>query len=144
VLTRVALLEGVIRAGCEASFDAHVREKLAPLWRLFPHAVRVEILREIEADEGAQHCPLVLQIAYPSRAALDEALASPIRSQSRDVTRGLKAFFEGRIFHAVYGAAENWRPATSRSQPREANDLAGRHPEADASGLVLNRQDAAI
>ena len=59
-------------------------------------------MREVEADDGAARYPLVLLITYPSRAALDEALASPLRAQSREVTRGPDAFFEGRIFHAIY------------------------------------------
>lgn len=102
MLTRLAFFEGVIRPGREAEFDAYVDETLAPLWRRFPHATCVEILREAEADDGAHRYPLVLRISYPSRAALDEALASPIRAEGRALTQGLFAFFDGRIFHTVY------------------------------------------
>jgi len=50
---------------------------------------------------------LVLQISYPNRAALDEALASSIRSLSREVTRGLFETFDGRVWHAVYLSADS-------------------------------------
>jgi len=62
----------------------------------------VDVLREVEADEGAHRFPMVLEIAYPDRNALEEALASPTRALGREATRGLFEFFEGRIFHAVY------------------------------------------
>jgi len=107
MLTRAAFFEGAILPGLEAEFDAYVAQKLAPLWRQFPRAIRVEILREVEADDGAARYPLVLQISYPDRAALDEALASPIRTRSREVTGGLLEMFEGRVFHAVYRSADD-------------------------------------
>jgi hypothetical protein len=46
-------------------------------------------MREVEADDGAHRLPLVLQIAYPDRTALNEALASPIRARGREAKRGL-------------------------------------------------------
>ena len=107
MLVRAAFFEGAIQPGREAEFDAYVAQKLAPLWRQFPHAFRVDILREVEADEGAHRYPLVLQISYPNRAALDEALASSIRSLSREVTRGLFETFDGRVWHAVYLSADS-------------------------------------
>jgi hypothetical protein len=102
MLTRLAFLEGKIRPGREGEFDRYMNETLLPIWRQTPHALRVEVMREVEADDGAHRFPMVLQITYPDREALDEALASPIRSLGRDATRGLLEFFDGRIFHAVY------------------------------------------
>ena len=82
-------------------------EKLVPLWRRFPKAVRVEVLREVEAEDGSHRYPMVLEITYPDRAAVAEALASAVRTESREVTKGLSQFFDGRIFHVVYGLAEH-------------------------------------
>jgi hypothetical protein len=62
-------------------------------------------LREVEAEAGAHRYPMVLEITYPDRAAVEAALASPVRAESREVTKGLDAFFEGRIFHVIYGLA---------------------------------------
>jgi hypothetical protein len=52
----------------------------------------------------------VLQITYPSRAAIEDALASKVRFESREATTGLLAMFEGRVFHVVYGLAD-YEPA---------------------------------
>jgi len=38
------------------------------------------------------------------------ALASDARSESREVTKGLLAMFEGRVFQVVY-ALDQYRPA---------------------------------
>lgn len=102
MIKRVAFFEGAVRPGREAEFDTYVKEKLAPIWRRFPKAVRVEILREVEAEDGAHRYPMVLEITYPDRASMAAALASPVRSESREATKGLFDFFEGRILHAVY------------------------------------------
>ena len=98
MLTRLAFFEGKIQSGHEADFDRYVRETLLPTCRQTPHALRVEVMREVEADDDAHRFPMVLQIAYPNRRALDEVLASPVRALGLEATRGLNEFFAGRIF----------------------------------------------
>ena len=107
MLKRFAFFEGAIRPGCEAAFDAYVNERLVPLWTRFPGATRVEILRESEAEEGSHRYPMALAVTYPDRAAMERALASPVRSESREVTKGLHDYFDGRIFHVVYDLADH-------------------------------------
>ncbi len=99
---RLAFFEGTIAPGREVAFDAYIQERLAPLWTKFPGATRVEVLREVEAEEGSRHYPLVLQTTYPERDTIEKALASKARFESREMTKGLLAMFEGRIFHVVY------------------------------------------
>lgn len=100
---RCAFFEGRILAGREDSFRAFVQHKLLPLWRQFPGAERVEVLYAVESDAGAPTYPLVLQIGYPSQAAIAAALDSPQRAESRRLTQELMTMFEGRIFHVVFG-----------------------------------------
>ena len=107
MLKRLAFFEGAIRPGREADLDAYVTEKLVPLWTKFPKAVRVEVLREVDAEDGSHRYPMVLEITYPDRAAVEDALASAVRAQSREVTKGLGQFFDGRIFHVLYGLGEH-------------------------------------
>lgn len=102
MLMRLAFFEGAIRPGCEDQFEDTVKTKLLPIWKQTPRAVRVDVLLEVEADEGAHRFPMVLAIAYPDRNALEEALASPVRGLGREATRELFELFDGRIFHAVY------------------------------------------
>ena len=105
MMKRLAFFEGAIRPGRAAEFDAYVTDRLVPLWTQFPGAARVEVLREVEAEDGSHRYPMVLEITYPNRAAIENALASPVRAQSREVTKGLLEFFDGRIFHVVYRLA---------------------------------------
>lgn len=102
---RAAFFEGRILPGREAEFDAFIAERLLPLWRRFPGATRVDVMREVEAEDGSHRYPLVLQIAYPSREAIDVALASPVRTESRAVSQELLKLFAGRVFHVIYRVA---------------------------------------
>lgn len=102
MLKRLAFFEGRVAEGRDAEFDGYIRERLLPLWNQFPGATRVEVLREVEAEDGSHRYPLVLEITYANRAAIETALVSKVRFESREVTKGLLAMFEGRVFHVVY------------------------------------------
>lgn len=99
---RCAFFEGRILPGRDSAFRAFVQENLVPIWRQFPGAESVEVLFEVEGDEGAPAYPMVLQIAYADRAAIALAMNSPQRARSRVVTQELMAMFEGRIFHVIF------------------------------------------
>jgi hypothetical protein len=99
---RLAFFEGTIAHGREAEFDGYINERLIPLWTQFPGATRVEVLREVDAEDGSHRYPLVLQTTYPKRDLIEKALASKVRFESREMTKGLLAMFEGRVFHVVY------------------------------------------
>jgi hypothetical protein len=99
---RYAFFEGRILPGREGEFEAFVTTRLVPLWTRFPTATKVEILREVDADPGAPPYPMVLALTYPSLEGIEEALASPVRQESRETTKELLAMFEGRVFHTVF------------------------------------------
>ncbi|MDB2408016.1 hypothetical protein N9W17_05820 [Jannaschia sp.] len=102
MMTRFALFEGSLKPGSKDAFRAAVLERLVPLWRQFPGNTDVRVMFGEERDEGAPEFPLILAISYPDRAAMDGALASPFRAQSRDVTGEIVAeHFDGRIHHHV-------------------------------------------
>jgi antibiotic biosynthesis monooxygenase (ABM) superfamily enzyme len=102
---RCAFFEGRVKPGHEASFTDFVRDRLIPLWRQFPGAQEVRVLRQQQADVSEPHYEMVLSIAYPSLDAIDKALASDIRARSRVETAELMKMFEGRIFHTIFTAA---------------------------------------
>ena len=107
MITRFALFEGQLKPGTTEAFRAAVTALLVPLWRQFPGNTDVRVSFGCERDEGAPEFPLMLAISYPDRAALDQALTSPFRAQSRDVTAQIVAqYFEGRIHHHVTEAQE--------------------------------------
>jgi hypothetical protein len=104
---RLAFFEGAITPGREAEFDAYIETRLLPLWRRFPGVMRIEILREVEAEDGSHRYPFVLETTYPDRGAIERALGSEIRFESREITKGLLEMFEGRIFHVVYAFSDH-------------------------------------
>lgn len=99
---RCAFFEGRVKPGCDDAFDAFVTERLMPLWTKFPGATEVRVLRQRESDTAEPHYAMVLSIAYPSLAAIEEALKSDVRQKSREETAELVKMFEGRIFHTVF------------------------------------------
>jgi hypothetical protein len=101
MITRTAIFEGRVKPGFEERFFAQIHERLAPLWERFPHARNVRLLRMVQADADAPPIIMIQQIDYPSLAALEEALASPVRTQARAVTLELMQWFEGRFYHLV-------------------------------------------
>ena len=101
MITRTAIFEGRIKPGCEGRFFAGVTQRLAPLWRRFPHASNVRLLKVATADADGPPIVMIQQIDYPSRAALEEAIASPVRAEARAVTLELMEMFEGRFYHVV-------------------------------------------
>lgn len=103
---RCAFFEGRVKPGHEQAFTDYVHQRLVPLWTQFPGAEEVRVLRQLESDTPAPHYAMVLAIRYASREAIERALASPVRSESREVTQGLLPLYEGRIFHTVFEAGQ--------------------------------------
>jgi hypothetical protein len=104
---RCAFFEGRVKPGCDDAFASFVKDRLIPLWTTFPGATEVRVLRQTDSDTAEPHYAMVLAIKYPSLAAIDEALKSDVRAQSREVTGELVRMFEGRIFHTVFEAAHD-------------------------------------
>ena len=106
MITRYAFFEGQIHAGREAEFRSFVVERLVPLWTQFPGALEVRVLHEVERDEGAPPYAMILAIRYPGRAEVERALESPVRYESREVTRELLAMFKGTVHHHICETAD--------------------------------------
>ena len=101
---RCAFFRGHVRPGFEEAFGLFVRDKLAPLWTQFPGAEEVRVMRQEEADVVEPHFEMVLAIRYPSKQAVELALASEVRAESRAATADLVKMFDGDIFHTVFRA----------------------------------------
>lgn len=104
---RCAFFEGKVKPGCEKAFSQFVKDRLVPLWTQFPGAQEVRVLRQTESDTAEPHYAMVLAIRYPDMAAIERAMASDVRMQSRAETGELVKMFEGRIFHTVFEAAHD-------------------------------------
>lgn len=102
MITRFALFDGTVHPGQEQAFRDAVLSELLPKWQAFPGATEVRVCFAESRDPGAPEYPLVLAISYPDLAAVDTALASPVRAESRAATETVLArFFDGRVHHHV-------------------------------------------
>ncbi|MBO9134720.1 MULTISPECIES: hypothetical protein [Rhizobium] len=111
MIVRYALFEGEIHAGKEAEFRAFVKEKLVPLWTQFPGAKEVRVLDGFDRDEGAPVYAMALAVRYPDMDAVDAALRSDVRYQSREVSGELLKMFTGRVHHHLF-TANDYAPAS--------------------------------
>jgi hypothetical protein len=102
MLTRCAFFEGHVQEGEEEAFDHFVEHTLLPLWRRFPGATDVRVLRRVDADPQAPHVHMMLEFDYPSQDALDTTVASPERAEAKAETQTLLSMFNGRLFHIVF------------------------------------------
>lgn len=102
MLIRCAFFEGHVKPGCEDKFAVFVKERLVPLWTKFPDAKEVRVIRQRESDTLQPHYAMVLAIKYPDMAAIEQAMKSDVRNQSREETAELVKLFEGRIFHTIF------------------------------------------
>ncbi len=107
MITRFALFDGHVKSGHQEAFRKEVLETLLPMWKRFPGALCVRVCFAESRDEGAPDYPLILAVGYPDMAAVEAALASPIRMESRAATEAVLArHFEGRVHHHVTTAHE--------------------------------------
>ncbi len=104
---RCAFFEGRVKSGCGDAFALFVKDRLVPLWTQFPGATEVRVLRQADSDTTEPHYAMVLAIRYPSLAAIEDAMKSDVRAQSREVTGELVKMFDGRIFHTVFEATHD-------------------------------------
>lgn len=105
-ITRLAFFQGSVKGGCEAAFEAYVARELVPLWLSFPHLASLRLMRNASSDDGAAPHALILAFTYPSREAMEEALASSARQRSREVTQGLFEYFDGKVCHLVVESSD--------------------------------------
>ncbi len=110
MIVRYALFEGEIHAGKEAEFRAFVKDRLVPLWTQFPGAEEVRVLDGVDRDEGAPAYAMALAVRYPDMDAVDKALQSDVRFESREVSGELLKMFTGRVHHHLF-TANDYAPA---------------------------------
>ena len=85
MITRYAVFAGRLHEGTKDQMQAYVNQTLVPLWRQFTDAEMIRVLFEVEQDPNGPSIPLVLAISYADEAAMQRALQSPARYESRDL-----------------------------------------------------------
>lgn len=101
---RCAFFKGKVKEGRQEEFDNYIDSVLIPTWAAFPGAQEVRVLREVESDNPEIPLELVISIRFESREAIEHALASPERFESKEKSQPLIAMFDGEVFHTVFSA----------------------------------------
>ncbi|MGB1023820.1 MAG: EthD family reductase [Paracoccaceae bacterium] len=104
MFVRCAFFKGKIKDGMEADFHSHWRENLVPLWSAFPNLQELRVMREVESDDPDSPFPLVMAMKFKTRDDIEEALNSPTRWQSKEVSKRLFDMFDGHVIHTVFAA----------------------------------------
>lgn len=101
MLTRCAAFVGSVRPGLEANMRDYVERELAPLWRRFDGATEIRVMFGVADDANGPRVPLVLAIDYADEAAMERAMASPARYESRDLLPDFydRFFDDVTLFH---------------------------------------------
>lgn len=101
MITRFAFFEGKV-VGDVAEFRRRVVEEMVQTWTAFPGASAVRVMFPESWDEGAPEYAVILETDYPDEAALQSALDSQERLDSRAATqKWLLPMFEGKIHHHI-------------------------------------------
>ncbi len=103
---RCAFFKGTVKEGYQDKFDAYIDSVLVDTWRAFPGAQEVRVLREVESDNPDMPLELVIAIRFESREAINVALKSPQRFDSREKSKPLIDMFDGEVFHTVFRAEQ--------------------------------------
>ncbi len=101
---RCAFFKGKVKEGYQEEFDTYIDTVLVDTWRSFPGAREVRVLREVESDNPDIPLELVISIKFESREAIENALNSPQRQNSREKSKALIDMFDGEVFHTVFRA----------------------------------------
>jgi hypothetical protein len=101
MLTRVAIYEGTMEASAADAFFQDVRERLEPIWLSFPNVLAVRVLRVVKPDPDAEPTVMILEMDYPSVQALEDSLASDIKTRAHALTLEVLKPFTGRFYHLV-------------------------------------------
>lgn len=101
---RCAFFKGKVKDGYQEKFDHYIDTVLMDTWRAFPGAREVRVLRELESDNPEIPLELVISIKFDSLDAIEYALNSPERNDSREKSKQLIDMFDGDVFHTVFKA----------------------------------------
>lgn len=101
---RCAFFKGKVKDGYQDKFDTYIDTVLVDTWRAFPGALEVRVLREVESDNPNIPLELVIAIKFESRDAIEAALNSAERFDSRKKSKTLIDMFDGEVFHTVFRA----------------------------------------
>ena len=101
MIIRSALLLGTVAPADQAAFDAYMRDVVVPEIGTYPGIRSVSLRRTDHADPGAPPVYMQFDLVFDSLAAMEAALASPVRAAVRDRIKAGMGAFRGTTVHVV-------------------------------------------
>lgn len=103
VVIRSAVFDGTVADNQKAAFDAGV-QKLKAMVTKYPKIIDVRVRYmsdEVTPEKDAPHPYVTFDFYFPSVKAMDDALATSLRTETRDIIRNEMSMFKGKIYHFV-------------------------------------------
>lgn len=102
MIVRTALLEGDVAPEDRAAFDASMRDTVVPEILRYPGIRGVALRRVLQADDAAPRIYMQFDLLFDDLAAMEAALASPVRAEVQARIKAGMAPFRGRVSYIVY------------------------------------------
>lgn len=102
MIIRTAFLEGDVAPEDQPAFDRHMRETVVAEILTYPGIRRVTLRKCARADAGATPVYMQFDLHFDSIAAMDAALASPVRQAVQARIKAGMGPFRGRVTHVVF------------------------------------------
>jgi len=112
LIIRTAVLEGTVPQTERAGFDARMRDGVLPAIARYPGLRRATLRRAAEQEPGAPSVYMTFELWFDDLAAMEAALASPVRQEVRARIAEAMGPFEGRVYHLVLEEAGETGPVS--------------------------------
>lgn len=110
MIIRTALLEGDVAPDDQPAFDAYMRDTVVAQIKRYPGIIGVDLRRRIPGhDDGAPDIYMQFDLLFEDVAAMEAALASPLRQEIQDKIKAGMGPFKGRVSHIVFKDLSRWR-----------------------------------
>lgn len=107
MIIRSALLLGRVAPEDQPAFDRHMRETVVAEILTYPGIRRVTLRKLAQTDAGAKAAYMQFDLFFDSLAAMDTALASPVRQAVQARIKAGMGPFTGRVIHVVSDILED-------------------------------------
>ncbi len=101
MIIRSAFLEGQVAEADQPEFDRHMRGTVVSEILTYPGIRRVTLRKLAHADAGVTAAYMQFDLHFDSLAAMEAALASPVRQAVQQRIKAGMGPFTGRVTHVV-------------------------------------------
>ncbi len=101
MIIRSAMLEGSVAEADRTAFDRQMEGTVLHAIATYPGLREVRLRKPAETESGAPAIYVQFDLYFDDLAAMQAALASPVRHQVRETIAAVMPLFKGRVYHLV-------------------------------------------